>query len=177
MDEILNHFKVKSFSSGNNKLDNNNNNDIKNIINNNIVNYSLSTNAYTNSTKKITNNKTTNLNDDFSKFRLGLLSAGSSSYSNVINPIWSLTRPLSNFNSDEDKFWNKIFREAKNFESENKHKEKEEKILFKNNNMNGVLNSINIIYKIKKYEKKEIQKIIMIQCIKIWKAYSLNFME
>ena len=166
-DEKLKYFRTKSVSSDKIKM-NNNNNDINKNNKNNLLNYSPSTSAYTNSTKKInTNNKANNLTEDLSKFRIGLLSAGSSSYTNVIIPMISLKRPVSNFNFGGDKLWNNMGDvnlnnldnrneiKEKN-EYENKPKEKEESIIFKNNknNLNGIFNNNKNIYKSQKYSEK-----------------------
>ena len=135
-DEKMKYFRTKSVSSEKIKI----NNDIN--INNNIMNYSPSTSAYTNSTKQINSNKSNSKNatDDFSKYRLGLLSAGSSSYNNVIIPMLSLRRPVSNFNFGGDKLWNNGDSNSNNInikneiKEENKPMEKEDSVIFRNKN-------------------------------------------
>ena len=67
------------------------------------------TSAFTNSSKKyyspigIGNQ---NYTEDLSKFRMGLLSAGSSSNNNIIIPMISMRRPVSNFNFGGGQLWN-----------------------------------------------------------------------
>ena len=172
-EDKMKYFKSKSISTD--KISLNNNNEDKNInmnknSNNVLINCSPSTSAYTNSTKKININKTNNLTDDLSKFRIGLLSAGTSSYSNVIIPMLSLRRPVSNFNLGGDKLRNNIGDvninnmnildknneiKEKNSKNENNLNEKEESVIFKNNNnnLNGIFNN-NILYKNQKYNGK-----------------------
>ena len=164
-DEKLKYFRTKSVSSDTIKVSNNN--DINKNNKNNLLNYSPSTSAYTNSTKKINTNKTNNLTEDLSKFRIGLLSAGSSSYTNVIIPMISLKRPVSNFNFGGDKLWNNMgdvninnldnhndIKDKKDYES--KPKEKEDSVIFRNNKntLNGVFNNKKIVYKSQKYNEK-----------------------
>ena len=169
-DDKMKYFKSKSISTD--KINLNNNNEDININNKNVlINCSPSTSAYTNSTKKINANKTNNLTDDLSKFRIGLLSAGTSSYNNVIIPMLSLRRPVSNFNFGGDKLWNNIGDvninnmnildkgneiKEKNEKNENNLNEKEESVIFKNNNnnLNGIFNNNNILYKNQKYNGK-----------------------
>ena len=67
------------------------------------------TSAFTNSSKKYYSpigigNK--NFTEDLSKFRLGLLSAGSSTNSNIIIPMIPIRRPVSNFNFGGGQIWN-----------------------------------------------------------------------
>ena len=73
---------------------------------NNLVNETPSTSAFTNSTKKYLNNKH-NLTEEVSKFRMGLLSAGSSlnTNNNIIIPMLPLKRPVSNFNFGGGQLW------------------------------------------------------------------------
>ena len=175
-EDKMKYFKSKSISTDKINL-NNNNEDMNMNINLNknsknvLINCSPSTSAYTNSTKKINTNKTNNLTDDLSKFRIGLLSAGTSSYNNVIIPMLSLRRPVSNFNFGGDKLWNNIGDvninnmnildkgneiKEKNVKNENNLNEKEESVVFKNNinNLNGIFNNNNILYKNQKYNGK-----------------------
>jgi len=82
------------------------NNIFKHIQIHNNGNESPSTSAFTNSTKK--NINTQNLTEQMSKYRMGLLSANSSSNNNNSNPIiplLSIKRPVSNFNSGGVPLW------------------------------------------------------------------------
>ena len=170
-EDKLKYFKAKSISANKINLNNNREEIYMNKNSNNVlINCSPSTSAYTNSTKKVNTNKTNNLTDDLSKFRIGLLSAGNSSYNNVIIPMLSLRRPVSNFNLSGDKLWNNI-RDAninnlnildkgneikeKNVYNEKNLNDKEENIIFKNNNnLNGIFNNNKILYKNQKYNVK-----------------------
>ena len=76
-----------------------------NNLNNNLID-TPSTSAYTNSTKKFGVNK--NLTEDYSKFHMGLFSAGLNSCNNIIIPIIPLKRPESNFNFGIGQLWNNI---------------------------------------------------------------------
>ena len=75
------------------------------------------TSAFTHSSKKyfspggIGNQ---NYTEDLSKFRMGLLSAGSTSNNNIIIPMIPIRRPVSNFNFGGGQLWN-------NFETNNKN--------------------------------------------------------
>ena len=75
----------------------------------NINSMTNDTSAFTNSSKKyyspigIGNQ---NYTEDLSKFRMGLLSAGSSSNNNIIIPMISMRRPVSNFNFGGGQLWN-----------------------------------------------------------------------
>ena len=154
-DEKMKNFRTKSVSSEKIKI----NSDLN--INNNIMNYSPSTSAYTNSTKQINSNISNNKNatDDFSKYRLGLLSAGSSSYNNVIIPMLSLRRPVSNFNSGGDKLLNNGESYLNNInikneiKEENKPIEKEHSIIFKNKNTINIFKN-KYIMKNQKYKDR-----------------------
>ena len=73
----------------------------KNIF---IRNDSPSTSAFTNSNKKnIVHGH--NFTDEISKYRMGLLSANSSSNSNSIIPMLPIKRPVSNFNFGGNPLW------------------------------------------------------------------------
>ena len=95
----------------NNNIENNNTKKLRPIKLNhaNIINETPSTSAATNSTKKNLNNKQ-NLTEDVSKFRTGLLSAGSSfnGNNNIIIPMLPLKRPVSNFNFGGGQLWDNI---------------------------------------------------------------------
>ena len=67
------------------------------------------TSAFTNSSKKYYSPMgigNQNYTEDLSKFRMGLLSAGSSSNNNIIIPMISMRRPVSNFNFGGGQLWN-----------------------------------------------------------------------
>ena len=75
---------------------------------NNITN---DTSAFTHSSKKYftpTGFGTQNYTEDVSKYRMGLLSAGSSSNNNIIIPIIPMRRPVSNFNFGGGQLWNNL---------------------------------------------------------------------
>ena len=83
----------------------------------NINSITNDTSAFTHSSKKyfspgaIGNH---NYTEDLSKFRMGLLSAGSTSNNNIIIPMIPMRRPVSNFNFGGGQLWN-------NFENNNKN--------------------------------------------------------
>ena len=116
----------------------------------NINSITNDTSAFTNSSKKyyspigIGNQ---NYTEDLSKFRMGLLSAGSSSNNNIIIPMIPMRRPVSNFNFGGGQLWNFentnkninnknsidkaiIFDEEKNKNINNNLKKEEEEIIF-----------------------------------------------
>ena len=116
----------------------------------NINSLTNDTSAFTNSSKKyyspigIGNQ---NYTEDLSKFRMGLLSAGSSSNNNIIIPMIPMRRPVSNFNFGGGQLWNfenannninnknridkaVIFDEEKNKNINNNLKKEEEEIIF-----------------------------------------------
>ena len=99
---------LRSISTDKAKLQQNMN--INSITNND-------TSAFTHSSKKhfpmggIGNQ---NYTEDLSKFRMGLLSAGSTSNNNIIIPMMPMRRPVSNFNFGGGQLWN-------NFENNNKN--------------------------------------------------------
>ena len=75
---------------------------------NNITN---DTSAFTHSSKKNftpTGFGTQNYTEDVSKYRMGLLSAGSTSNNNIIIPIIPMRRPVSNFNFGGGQLWNNL---------------------------------------------------------------------
>ena len=97
-------------------------NNIKNNINNinHLNSMTNDTSAFTHSSKKYFSPKgifTHNYSEDLSKFRMGLLSAGSSSNNNIIIPMIPMIRPASNFNFGGGQLWN-------NFENKNNTEEK-----------------------------------------------------
>ena len=75
--------------------------------NNNINSITNDTSAFTHSTKK-TFSGLKNYTEDLSKFRMGLLSAGSSPSNDIIIPIIPMRRPVSNFNFSGGQLWNTI---------------------------------------------------------------------
>ena len=116
----------------------------------NINSMTNDTSAFTNSSKKyyspigIGNQ---NYTEDLSKFRMGLLSAGSSSNNNIIIPMIPMRRPVSNFNFGGGQLWNfenttkninnknsidkaVAFDEEKNKNINNNLKKEEEEIIF-----------------------------------------------
>jgi hypothetical protein len=92
--------------------------------NNNINSITNDTSAFTHSTKE-TFSGLKNYTEDLSKFRIGLLSAGSSCNNNVIIPMIPFRRPVSNFNFGAGQLWNNF--ENKNNIKENNEVENEEK--------------------------------------------------
>ena len=121
------------------------------------------TSAFTHSSKKYFSpscigNK--NYTEDLSKFRMGLLSAGSTSNNNIIIPMIPIRRPVSNFNFGGGQLWNNFENNNKNIinkinaidEDKNKNNnqinQKEDSIIFNPdfNNEKGVnnINNINI---------------------------------
>ena len=143
-----NNFRAKSVSSDKINLNNDK-------YKNNIINYSPSTSAYTNSNKQISSNRSNSndINEDLSKYRIGLLSAGSSSYNNVIIPMLSLRRPISNFNFGGEKLRNNpdyninIKNEKK--EEKNNFIDKEDNSSIKNN-----VNTFKSIYLSEEYKER-----------------------
>ena len=80
----------------------------QNANNNNRTN---DTSAFTHSSKKYftpTGFGTQNYTEDVSKYRMGLLSAGSTSNNNIIIPIIPMRRPVSNFNFGGGQLWNNL---------------------------------------------------------------------
>ena len=129
----------------------------KNTYINNNINSTNDTSAFTHSSKKYFSPRaiyTQNYTEDLSKFRIGLLSAGSSCNNNVIIPMIPFRRPVSNFNFGVGQLWNNL--ENKNNIKENNEEENEEKnnIKEKENNENKnenknkkEINKDNIYYK------------------------------
>lgn len=80
------------------------------------------TSAFTHSSKKyfspggIGNQ---NYTEDLSKFRMGLLSAGSTSNNNIIIPMIPIRRPVSNFNFGGGQLWNNFENNNKNLNNKN----------------------------------------------------------
>ena len=77
----------------------------------NINNRTNDTSAFTHSSKKYftpTGFGTQNYTEDVSKYRMGLLSAGSTSNNNIIIPIIPMRRPVSNFNFGGGQLWNNL---------------------------------------------------------------------
>ena len=89
------------------------------------------TSAFTHSSKKYFSPGgmlNQNYSEDLSKFRMGLLSAGSTSNNNIIIPMIPIRRPVSNFNFGGGQLWN-------NFENNN--------ININNNNIIDKVTNIN----------------------------------
>ena len=89
------------------------------------------TSAFTHSSKKYFSPGgmlNQNYTEDLSKFRMGLLSAGSTSNNNIIIPMIPIRRPVSNFNFGGGQLWN-------NFENNN--------ININNNNIIDKVTNIN----------------------------------
>ena len=114
----------------------------QNANNNNRTN---DTSAFTHSSKKYftpTGFGAQNYTEDVSKYRMGLLSAGSSSNNNIIIPIIPMRRPVSNFNFGGGQLWNNL----------------------ENNNLThkniSILNNINVLDKAIYDEKKNNNNII-----------------
>ena len=124
----------------------NKNNNINNNINNiNNINSTNDTSAFTHSSKKYFTPRaiyTQNYTEDLSKFRMGLLSAGSTCNNNVIIPMMPFRRPVSNFNFGAGNLWNNF--ENSNFNKKEKKEEKtEEKEKDKTNKEKNSENEIN----------------------------------
>ena len=153
--EKLKYFRTQK-SSSSDKVNNINNN-----IKNKIINDTPTNSISSNSTKKFNKNNDKN---DLNKFRIGLLSAGSSSYNSVIIPILPFRRPSTNFNFSGEQLWNNTGdtntnlinnNNIKNDYYDNKIDEKEDSIIFKNNNnLNGVFNINKYIINNNKYKDK-----------------------
>ena len=120
----------------------------KTLQNNNLNSITGDTTAFTNSSKKCFSPiglGKQNYTEDYSKYRMGLLSAGSSSNSNIIIPMIPIRRPVSNFNFGGDQLWNNIENNNKNINNKNindKDKIKDEdkninKYLKNEENVNG----------------------------------------
>lgn len=95
--------------------------------NNNINSITNDTSAFTHSTKKTfsVGAGLKNYTEDLSKFRMGLLSAGSSPNNDIIIPIIPMRRPVSNFNFGGGQLWNNL---ENNINTQNPNK----KIIFDN---------------------------------------------
>ena len=121
----------------------------KNVnINNNIINSTNDTSAFTHSSKKYSSPRAVyahNYTEDLSNFRMGLFSAGSSCNNNVIIPIMPFRRPVSNFNFGVGQLWNNFENNNNNNKenAEEKSKEKTKTINEKENNNNDKDREIN----------------------------------
>ncbi len=95
--------------------------------NNNINSITNDTSDFTHSTKKTfsVGAGLKNYTEDISKFRMGLLSAGSSPNNDIIIPIIPMRRPVSNFNFGGGQLWNNL---ENNINTQNPNK----KIIFDN---------------------------------------------
>ena len=97
------------------------------------------TSAFTQSSKKYYSPiglRNQNYTEDLSKFRMGLLSAGSTSNSNIIIPMIPLSRPVSNFNFGGGQLLN-------HFENSNINNNIINKNIIKNEDKNNIINNIN----------------------------------
>ena len=104
----------------------------------NINSITNDTSAFTHSSKKYfsppgVGNK--NYTEDVSKFRMGLLSAGSTSNNNIIIPMIPLSRPVSNFNFGGGQLWNNFENNNKNINNKNIIIKEEDKNKNINNNL------------------------------------------
>ena len=127
----------------------------------NINSMTNDTSAFTNSSKKyfsplVLGNQ--NYTEELSNFRMGLLSAGSSSNNNIIIPMIPIRRPASNFNFCGGQIWNNLennninnIKTDDNINSNKKtnnnnininKKEKEKETEFNNNNNKEELNNL-----------------------------------
>ena len=94
-----------------------------------------------------------NYTEDVSKYRMGLLSAGSSSNNNVIIPMIPIRRPVSNFNFGGGQLWN-------NFENNNitnKNIMEKDMIVDEDKNVNKYLEKENDNNLDKEFPKKELK--------------------
>jgi hypothetical protein len=108
----------------------------------NINSITNDTSAFTHSSKKYFSppgigNK--NYTEDLSKFRMGLLSAGSTSNNNIIIPMIPIRRPVSNFNFGGGQLWNNIENNNKNININNKNLMEKGIIIDENKNINNNL--------------------------------------
>ena len=176
-DAKLKYYRAKSVCSESSK----NNYDIYRNYNKN--NFSSSSSAFTTSTKQINNtNKSNNAPDDYNNYKLGLLSACTSTYNNVIIPIISINRPNkgdSNMNTINNK---------SEIKKDNKPTDKDDSFIImktNNNNLNNLIikkkpknndlfcdseNSNDLLYKnmeklIPRFHKIKIEKGMMINKI------------
>ena len=96
------------------------------------------TSAFTHSSKKYFSPGgmlNQNYTEDLSKFRMGLLSAGSTSNNNIIIPMIPIRRPVSNFNFGGGQLWN-------NFENNNiNNKNIIDKVTNINEEKNNIINN------------------------------------
>ena len=116
----------------------------------NINSITNDTSAFTHSSKKYfspTGIGNKNYTEDLSKFRMGLLSAGSTSNNNIIIPMVPIRRPVSNFNFGGGQLWN-------NFENSNKKKINNQNLLEKGIILNEDKNKINNNNNLKQEDEK-----------------------
>ena len=113
--------------------------------------------AFTNSSKKCFSPLclgNQNYTEDLSKYRVGLLSAGSSSNSNIIIPMIPFIRPVSNFNFGGGKLWNNEYSHKNinnNINDKDKNKNEEQNI---NKFFNNVNNNVKENNSNEDYQKK-----------------------
>ena len=109
----------------------------------NINSITNDTSAFTQSSKKYYSPiglRNQNYTEDLSKFRMGLLSAGSTSNSNIIIPMIPLSRPVSNFNFGGGQLLN-------HFENSNINNNIINKNIIKNEDKNNIININNNLKK------------------------------
>ena len=109
----------------------------------NINSITNDTSAFTQSSKKYYSPiglRNQNYTEDLSKFRMGLLSAGSTSNSNIIIPMIPLSRPVSNFNFGGGQLLN-------HFENNNINNNIINKNIIKNEDKNNMININNNLKK------------------------------
>ena len=122
----------------------------------NINSITNDTSAFTHSSKKYFSPiglGIQNYTEDVSKYRMGLLSAGSSSNNNVIIPMIPIRRPVSNFNFGGGQLWN-------NFENNNitnKNIMEKDMIVDEDKNVNKYLEKENDNNLDKEFPKKELK--------------------
>ena len=107
------------------------------------------TSAFTHSSKKYFSPGgfgNQNYTEDLSKFRMGLLSAGSTSNNNIIIPMIPIRRPVSNFNFGGGQLWNNFENNNKNLNNKNNTN--------KSNNLEEPNNTINNNLKNEENENK-----------------------
>ena len=120
----------------------------------NINSITNDTSAFTHSSKKYFSPiglGIQNYTEDVSKYRMGLLSAGSSSNNNVIIPMIPIRRPVSNFNFGGGQLWNNI----ENINITNKNIMEKDMKVDEDKNVNKYLEKENDNNLDKEFPKKE----------------------
>ncbi len=122
----------------------------------NINSITNDTSAFTHSSKKYFSPiglGIQNYTEDVSKYRMGLLSAGSSSNNNVIIPMIPIRRPVSNFNFGGGQLWNNI----ENINITNKNIMEKDMKVDEDKNVNKYLEKENDNNLDKEFPKKELK--------------------